>query len=160
MIYSRKLSKCGQYQYSATFVKNPNKKLLGVVGLNPSVVSEEGKNHTVSRLLHLAEKEGYGGICITNLYAWIAANPKELKHAADPIGNDNDKWIKSMAEHCDKVLCIWGNYANQDRRSEVMSYIRDKAYAIDFTKSGNPRHILHHTSNIVIKKICYDTEKS
>jgi len=159
MIYSKHTSKCGKYQYLATFIKDGDKKLLGVVGLNPSVVSEEGKNHTVTRLLELAIKEGYGGICVTNLYAYITPHPKNLKETQNPVGDTNDEWIQKMAQDCDKVLCIWGNFANEDRRSKVLSYIKDKAYAIDFTKSGNPRHILHHTSNIQIKKISYDTKK-
>lgn len=144
----------------ATFVNDGDKKLLGVVGLNPSVVSESGKNHTVSRLLHLAEKEGYGGICVTNLYAYITQHPKNLRLVEDPVGPSNDEWVKKMADECDKVVCIWGNYGNINRKNTILSYIKDKAYAIDFTKSGNPRHILHHTSNIEIKKISYDTEES
>jgi hypothetical protein len=115
---------------------------LGVVGLNPSI-TKDGKNLTVSALSKIAKREGFDSLFITNLYSYISPDPKLLKEVLNPVLEENDDWIQRMTITCNKVLCIWGNNPTEDRIKSVVPIIKHKAYSIGFTKSGQPRHVLH-----------------
>lgn len=146
-------SPCQKYQYFRVLeIKPGGKKSLGIVGLNPSFI-KNGKNSTVSILSQIALREGFDSLIITNLYGYITPNPKDLKKVKDPIGKDNDVWINDMAKSCDSVLCIWGNNADKKRVDEILPTIKKKAYAIGFTKSGQPRHVLHTKKDAKLVKL-------
>jgi len=135
-------SECGKHQYASWFYENEFNNPLGVVGLNPSVL-KDGKNATVSILMQIALREGFDSLFITNVYSYISPDPKKLKTCKKPLLEGNDDWIEKMAFACKKVLCIWGNNPSDKRILEVMPIIKPKSYAIGFTKSGRPRHVLH-----------------
>lgn len=148
----RVTSKCQNYQYFRLYAINEEaKNPLGIVGLNPSVI-KNGKNSTVSILSQIALREGYDSLIITNLYGYITPNPKDLKTIEDPVGPENDLWIQDMVKTCDKVLCIWGNNASNNRIEKVLPLIKEKAYTIGLTKSGKPRHVLHTRKDVKLKK--------
>lgn len=128
------------------------KKPLGIVGLNPSVI-KNGKNSTVSILSQIALREGYDSLVITNLYGYITPNPKDLNDIEDPVGSENDLWIQDMVNTCDKVLCIWGNNADKERVNKILPTIKNKAYTIGLTKSGQPRHVLHTKKDAPLIKL-------
>jgi hypothetical protein len=135
-------SECGKHQYASWFYEDRMENPLGVVGLNPSVL-KDGKNRTVSILMQIAKREGFDSLFITNLYSYISPDPKKLKTCKKPVLEENDKWIQRMEISCGKILCICGNNPSDKRISEVMPIIKTKSYAIGFTKSGRPRHVLH-----------------
>lgn len=138
----RIVSPCQKYQYLSVFDSGTANKPMGVLGLNPSLI-KNGKNSTVSILMDIALREGFDSIVITNLYGYITPSPKDLKSVDDPIGNENDRWIENMKNACSKILCIWGNNAEKKRVEQILPSIKKKAYTIGFTKSGQPRHVLH-----------------
>lgn len=149
----RVTSKCQKYQYFRLYAINEEaKNPLGIVGLNPSII-KNGKNSTVSILSQIALREGYDSLIITNLYGYITPNPKDLKTIEDPVGSENDLWIQDMVKTCDKVLCIWGNNADKERVNKILPTIKNKAYTIGLTKSGQPRHVLHTKKDAPLIKL-------
>lgn len=149
----RVTSKCQKYQYFRMFsISGEAKKPLGIVGLNPSVI-KNGKNSTVSILSQIALREGFDSLIITNLYGYITPNPKDLKTIVDPVGPENDMWINDMVKTCDKILCIWGNSADKERVNKILPTIKNKAYTIGLTKSGQPRHVLHTKKDAPLIKL-------
>jgi hypothetical protein len=150
----RIVSDCQKYQYFRFYnIIEDAKKPLGIVGLNPSIIKND-KNSTVSILSQIALREGYDSLIITNLCGYITPNPKDLKTIEDPVGSGNDMWIVEMVKSCDKILCIWGNNASEDRINKVLPLIKDRAYTIGLTKSGRPRHVLHTKKDVKLKKYC------
>ena len=135
-------SLCGKHQFASCFYEESMMNPLGVVGLNPSI-TKDGKNSTVSALSKIAKREGFDSLFITNLYSYITPDPKLLKELDEPVLDENDSYIESMMTTCKKVLCIWGNNAEEYRIVDVLPIIKHKAYSIGFTKSGRPRHVLH-----------------
>lgn len=142
----------GDHQYAGMYFNNSIQKPLGVVGLNPSLF-KNGKNNTVNILMHIAAKEGFDSLFVTNLYSYISPDPRKLKEIKDPVGKHNDQWIEEMSKRCEKVLCIWGNGGAEQRVNEIMPKIRGKAYAIGLTKSGQPRHVLHTKKDTKLIKL-------
>ena len=146
-------SACQKYQYLRIFnIKEGAKKPLGIVGLNPSIV-KNGKNATVSILSQIALREGFDSLIMTNLYGYITPDPKQLKKIQDPVGLENDTWIEEMASKCSKILCIWGNNPSLERVEKVLPTIKNKAYTIGLTKSGQPRHVLHTKKDAKLMKL-------
>lgn len=153
MNITRVVSECQKYQYLSIFewgTKSTNP--LGVVGLNPSII-KNNKNTTISILKDLAIKEGFDGLVVSNLYGYISPNPNDLKTVKDPIGKENDIWIQYMQDICEKIICIWGNSGDNYRKETILKNINKKAYTIGFTKSGNPRHVLHTKKNVPLVKL-------
>jgi hypothetical protein len=146
------LSQCRKYQYLSIFDSGTAHNPMGVVGLNPSFI-KNGKNATASILLDIAMREGFDSIVITNLYGYITPDPKQLKGLSDPVGDENNIWIENMKNACSKILCIWGNNADKNRVEEILPLIKKKAYTIGFTKSGQPRHVLHTKKDAPLIKL-------
>ena len=146
------LSQCRKYQYLSIFDSGTAHNPMGVVGLNPSFI-KNGKNATASILLDIAIREGFDSIVITNLYGYITPDPKQLKGLSDPVGDENNIWIENMKNACSKILCIWGNNADKNRVQEILPLIKKKAYTIGFTKSGQPRHVLHTKKDAALIKL-------
>ncbi len=146
------VSQCQKYQYLSIFDSGTAYKPMGVVGLNPSII-KNGKNSTVSILMNIALREGFDSLVITNLYGYISPNPKDLKSIDDPVGSENDTWIENMKNVCSKILCIWGNNVDKKRVDEILPSIKNKAYTIGLTKSGQPRHVLHTKKDAALFKL-------
>ena len=81
---------------------------------------------------------------MTNLFAYRTAYPKELKNAKYPIGTDNNHWLKEIAGRVNEVVLGWGVSGTYlDRNKQVYEFLEDKAYCIDRTKYGHPKHPLY-----------------
>jgi len=54
--------------------------------LNPSTADEVQLDPSCTRAHRYAERWGFGGLIVTNLFAWRATDPDEMKAAGDPVG--------------------------------------------------------------------------
>ena len=73
--------------------------------------------------------------------------PADLWKHADPIGPDNDMWLRTAAREHETVVFAWGANARPDRVREVYEIFRlgrfRKILCIGTTKDGSPRHPLY-----------------
>ena len=61
-----------------------------------------------------------------NIFAFRTTYPIELKKAKDPIGQDNNKWIKKISLSVDKSIGAWGNDgAFLNRSSDIKRIINN-----------------------------------
>lgn len=115
--------------------------------LNPSKADAVVDDPTIRRCIGFAEREGYGGITVVNLFALRATKPTELRRWKDPVGPENDDWIKLVLSTHDKMVCAWGAHPFVDRRMEkVLDLARAEGretYCFGVTASGYPRHPLY-----------------
>jgi len=47
--------------------------------------------------MNFAKAWGYGGVCMSNLFAYRATEPADMKAAENPVGTQNNKWLKLLA---------------------------------------------------------------
>ena len=84
---------------------------------------------------------------MSNVFAWVATDPKELKKQADIVGRHNNGYILEAAQHCNVTVCAWGINGNIDGRGKaVEAMLRAGAhtlYAIKLCKDGTPQHPLY-----------------
>ena len=88
-------------------------------GLNPytSLPDETNGDPTLTRCINFAKSWGYGGVCMANLFAYRATDPRDMKVARDPIGSNNDSWLTKLANDTELVVGAWGNDGSFLQRS-------------------------------------------
>ncbi len=135
-----------RHRYTLTRVWNKNLPKVSFIGLNPSTATELKNDPTVTRMINFAKKWNYGSATILNLFAFRATFPEDLKKSSDPIGKENDFWIKQEITSSSKIIAAWGNHGKfLNRSSEVLRYLRE-FYHFGLTKQNEPRHVLYLSS--------------
>ena len=72
-------SDCRKYRYALWRVWDESKPVAVFIGLNPSTADEVNDDPTVKRCVNFAQEWGYGGLCMANLFAFMATDPEVLK---------------------------------------------------------------------------------
>jgi len=115
--------------------------------LNPSTADERVLDPTCARARDYAERWGYGALLVTNVFAWRATYPGEMKSARDPVGRENDAAILRAAHQAQLVVCAWGNHGRHLARSNaVLRLLRGAGIALHVLRlngSGEPAHPLY-----------------
>lgn len=118
---------------------------LVFVMLNPSTATAEQSDPTVRRCEGYSRLWGYGELCVVNLFALRSTDPKALKTDGDPVGPENNAYIKAMAEKAKLVVCAWGvNGVLKRRDQEVLEILRPYTpHYLKLTDDGIPMHPLY-----------------
>ena len=143
-------SPCSLYRYELTRKWGDGGR-VNFIMLNPSTAGAIEPDPTVTRCINFAKDWGFGGLVVTNLYAFRSTDPNVMKLAADPIGPDNDEIIKTNVAECGLVVCAWGNNATTGRAAHVLTLIRDAGkvpHALRMTSLRHPSHPLYLPSNL------------
>jgi hypothetical protein len=118
--------------------------------LNPSTADAERDDNTIVRCCNFARDLGCGGLHVVNLYAYRATKPADLWRAPDPIGPDNDDFLRATfgvaREDDTPVIAAWGANAKPLRVEFVGVLARAAGVtltALGVTKDGAPRHPLY-----------------
>lgn len=83
----------GDYRYLLWREWNSSSKTVSFVMLNPSRADAQINDPTITRCINFALSWGYGRLEVVNLFAYRTSKPSLLKQAAEPIGEDNDRYI-------------------------------------------------------------------
>jgi hypothetical protein len=118
------------------------------IGLNPSTADEITDDPTLTRCINYAKSWGYGGVCMVNLFAYRATAPSDMKAASDPIGSENNKWIKNLANEAGLVVAAWGNDGSYLGRSRQVRRIIPDLSCLKINKSGEPAHPLYQAAKL------------
>ncbi len=150
---------------------------LLVIGLNPSKADAQRSDQTFSKVLGFAERAGYDGIIMANLYPQRATQPSKLHlHKNTRLHQQNLFHLEAILQRYPgiSILAAWG--ANLEKRKYLTACLQDidtlsQKYACKWlqigslTKKGHPRHpsrtaysqalsafdlghyIQHHTAN-------------
>lgn len=120
---------------------------MAVIGLNPSTADEQNDDPTIRRCISFAKREGMGALCMLNLFAFRATDPKVMKAAETPIGELNNAFIYARCKTAKIVLAAWGTHGIfQNRASSVMEILAredTKISCLGRTAEGYPRHPLY-----------------
>ena len=140
-------SDCECYRYSLTRIWNSAERRVLFVMLNPSTATEIQNDPTVERCERRARHLGYGAFRVTNIFAWRATDPRDLRAAAEPNGADNDKVLVEGANWAHDIIAAWGVHgAHLDRGQTVAELLRGTGkplFHLGLSKQGHPRHPLY-----------------
>jgi len=140
-------SDCGAYRYLLTRHWNDALPSCLFIMLNPSTADATLDDHTVRKCRGFATRWGCGRFSVVNLFAFRTSSVAVLKTARDPVGPENDMYIRQqLADNPKYVVAAWGvNGAYRQRSEEVLRLLRGcdvTLYCISSTKGGYPQHPL------------------
>ena len=120
-------------------------KLCTWIGLNPSVADETRLDPTLRRIRTLSAAWGYNGFIMTNLFALVSTDADQLYSEADPVGPENDRYIRQAVQETGVVIAAWGTVGgHQNRCAAVLKMISGvKMLCLKKTKQGYPIHPLY-----------------
>ncbi|GFE49142.1 hypothetical protein So717_08950 [Roseobacter cerasinus] len=140
-------SDCEAYRYSLSRVWDAAGPRVNFVMLNPSKADELRNDPTVERCERRARKLGFGAFEVTNIFAWRETDPKALRKAAKPIGDDNDSALIEAARSAGTIIAAWGVHgAHLGRGETVEQLLRSHGcvlHHLGLSKGGHPRHPLY-----------------
>jgi hypothetical protein len=113
------------------------------VGLNPSTADEVTDDPTIRRCIAFAKAWGYGGMCMVNLFAFRSTDPADMLAAADPVGPENDVWLKRLAPRAALVVAAWGVDGKHLGRDAQVKRLIPEMHYLRLTKNGHPGHPLY-----------------
>jgi hypothetical protein len=131
----------GTYRYRLTRIWDDRPPCTWCM-LNPSTADGKVDDATIRKCMRFSWLWGHGGIIVVNLYAYRSRDPKALLAADDPIGPDNDTYIRLACQEATRVVCGWGALPFAVSRART---VPDKMFlpmCLGVTKSSEPRHPL------------------
>jgi hypothetical protein len=144
-----KLSDCRNYRFALWRTWDDSKHFAMIIGLNPSTADEVNDDPTLTRCINFAKSWGYGGVCMTNLFAYRATDPKDMKSQKDPIGAENDIWLNKLANDAGIVVAAWGNDGRYLNRSNMVVEMLPNLHYLKMNKSGEPAHPLYLKADLI-----------
>ena len=141
-----------KYRYALWRWWDKSKPYVMFIGLNPSTADETEDDPTIRRCIKFAQSWGFGGLCMVNLFAIRATDPRNMLKHPEPIGIDNDEHLIMISDKAGKIVAAWGTRGDhKNRDKEVMAFIPDM-FCLEITKEGFPKHPLYIRSNTKLKK--------
>tara|TARA_Y100000589_G_scaffold173269_2_gene164498 strand:- start:1033 stop:1494 length:462 start_codon:yes stop_codon:yes gene_type:complete len=136
-------SECRTYRYALWRIWDESLDSVLFIGLNPSKADESYNDPTIRRCINFTKKWGYGGLCMANLFAYRATEPKTMMIADDPIGPVNDQILFDLVSKAKIVVAAWGNHGSFMGRSVQISRSILNLRCLRINKSGEPAHPLY-----------------
>lgn len=138
-------SSCRKYRYVLWRTWSPG-PYVNFIGLNPSTADETKDDATIRVCRGFAQRWGFGAMCMTNLFAFRATDPKAIKAQTNPMGEDNMHHLLQVSSEARLVVAAWGcngTIFNQDLNvKEKLSQVGVKLHCLLKTDGGHPRHPL------------------
>lgn len=131
------------YRYALWRIWEPRQGFCMFICLNPSSADETVDDPTIRRCMRYATAWGYGGIYITNLFAFRTKDPRIMKRAIDPVGPQNDFHLVSTAKEATLVIAAWGTAGSHLNRDADVCKIVWPMECLRVTKAGHPAHPLY-----------------
>jgi hypothetical protein len=140
-------SRCRRWRYLLWRRWDEAKPVANFLMLNPSTADEIKLDPSCTRARNYAERWGYGGLIVTNIFGWRDTDPKAMRSVRDPVGRGNDPAIVRAAKEAAIVVCAWGTHGeHMDRGEEVVRILsreRIQLHALRVTAGGHPSHPLY-----------------
>lgn len=143
-------SSCGKYRYKLWRIWDESLPKVMCIGLNPSTANATKPDPTITNLIKILSKLGYGGFYMMNLFAWISSKPEDLLTCENPLG-ENESKLKEVEAMCNDVIVCWGNFKQAENRiKEVLpNYPNAKCFGVN--RNGTPCHPLALMYNGTVK---------
>lgn len=133
------------YRYKLERIWGPDiSKIIAFIMLNPSVADDVNEDATMKRVINFAKSWGFDGVIVLNLNALVSTDPRGLKRVEDPVGPENEKYVREIIDTGCPIVYAWGNHGTEP---EWLRQLVPSPYCITMTKRGEPGHPLYISAN-------------
>ncbi|WP_038015682.1 DUF1643 domain-containing protein [Synechococcus sp. PCC 7335] len=137
----------GQYRYCLGRRWQSGGSSVAFVMLNPSQADASRDDPTLRACMQFAQRWEYAALDVVNLFGYRTPHPTKLKQVDDPIGDQNDRYLRQAVEAAERVVLAWGNWgclSGRDRAIlSLLAPYREKLTYLQLNRSGQPRHPLY-----------------
>ncbi len=138
----------GDYRYSLWRTWDVTEPRLLWILLNPSYADGENDDQTLRRCRRFSQQRNCGGLEIVNLFAYRTPDPETLLHTCNPVGDENDEYVKKAIERATVIVVAWGAWGAKgmyrQRAQAVLTrlsqYPEKQLLCLGITLEGCPRH--------------------
>jgi hypothetical protein len=109
------ISDCGRYRYRLDR-DGPGEGQTVVIMVNPSTADAEQDDATIRKLKGFGARNGWGRIIVGNLFAYRATDVRELAAVDDPVGPENEAYLRRMFYGAKQTVVAWGPVSKVPRR--------------------------------------------
>lgn len=129
------------------------KNILWIM-LNPSTADCTINDPTIKQCMAFSAMWGYQTMNVVNLFAMRATDPRKLDGPRDPVGEENDKWIRYMADSANLIVCAWGSHRYaRCRARQIAAMLEDNdLHCLVINKDGMPKHPLYIAHDTPLQK--------
>lgn len=114
------------------------------IGLNPSTADETKDDPTIRKCVGFAKRWGYGALCMTNLFAFRATDPKVMmEQRYNALGPDSNRWLLECSRDAGRLVAAWGANGKFLNRDKDVVQMLDFLECLRKTKAGHPEHPLY-----------------
>lgn len=131
-----------RYRYELTRRWGPG-GLVVFTMLNASDADEYRNDPTVRRCIGFGQLWGFGGMVITNIFGLKSMDPALLSQVDDPIGLENDYYLKKNYKDADLAVYAWGNHGQLFDRGRQVYEALGPGFCFGVNRSGEPVHPLY-----------------
>ena len=143
-----RFSFCYRYRYSLERSWDGGKGRVLFIGLNPSTADHKRDDPTIRRCVGFAKSWGYQSMEIVNLFAFRSACPKGLKAVSDPVGKQNDRWIRNAEKRSDITIACWGSInMGRGRAAKLIKKLK-YPYCLKINQTLEPAHPLYMRADL------------
>lgn len=147
------ISDCGRYRYRLRRMTCQHNANTVIIMVNPSTADAIEDDATIRKLKGFARHKGWSNLIVGNLFAYRAKDVRELAQVDDPVGPENDKYLREMIGSRDtlRVIFAWGPTAKLPHRlrqrwrevARMATYDGGPRFCLgEPAKDGQPRHPL------------------
>jgi hypothetical protein len=141
------ISECGRYRY-ILWMQWGYGGWVNFCCLNPSTADATKNDPSFTRMVNFAKAWGYDGLAVTNLFAFRATNPQEMRSAPDPVGPNNDGWLRFAWSRCAITVAGWGALGGHRGRDAEVRATLPRLHYLRLTKDGHPGHPLYLSADL------------
>src|SRR3990167_1455687 len=116
-----------KFRYKLWRVWDKSKTKVMFIGLNPSNANETDPDPTITRCINFAKSWGYGGIVMTNLFAFVSTDPKKLITSGEDLKINNFTLLDTSTQ-CEIVIFCWGAFKQAKQRMNDIIELFPDAY--------------------------------
>lgn len=144
------ISECGKYrwwlerQWAET-----GKGFVNFLMLNPSTADAEVDDPTIRKCIGFAQRWGYDGLHVTNVWAYRATDPKDLPNDCSRGDDRNWAYIEAGLLSARITVAAWGTSfrpgpaATRVLKELFAKHSETKTRCLGLTRYGDPRHPLY-----------------
>lgn len=136
------ISQCGRYRYTLWCSWGPG-AWVNFCCLNPSKADAKVNDPSFTRMVNFARSWGFDGLIVTNLFAFRATDPRDMKAADDPVGPLNDSALLEASLMAKKTVAAWGAHGTFKGRDQKVRAMLQSLHYLRLTKDGHPGHPLY-----------------
>jgi hypothetical protein len=135
----------GVYQYAAWLSTGADKRgICAILGLIPTAIDPAKPDQATEITREFAHRLGYSTVVFINLFALRHVDSVSVPSLSDPVGPENDRWIRKVADQAEIIIGAWGDFPRIGPRvQQVLGVLKDvDIHCVQTNRNGSPTHPL------------------